>query len=324
MPAILWSIEARLRSAIASADWFLESNGSVQAFPSSTPIPHLFSVRFEPESYTNAVLALKFDHASRRLALEAYDWSRLGSELQSQKLGSSQPSRTSPLSLVTKPRPPVMRLAPRRIANLNRYTAIVNVVARRRATWDATVMASADEHQPQVALPEMTASELFSTLRLSFQVALKSPLVEAVDQKNTEAGSRPQPSPLRIQPASMLVLPDFAVAARGIRWCATNIWATVASASLPEQMCSGQGTSVSSLRSLQDLQDSLRIDSRAIRGSATMRLNPTPPAIGSDLDADSSPPGITLAHALPRRRGPKLPAVSSGICDLSALIVTSR
>ncbi len=324
-PAVLCSTESRLGSAIASADWFHESDSSVQAFPSSKPTPRLFSVRFEPELSMNDVPTLRVDQAVRRLALEVHDWSFVGSEWKSQKLASSQPSRTSPLSLVSKPRPPVTRLAPRSIPGLNRYTAIVNVNARRGDAWGATVSASADEHQPQFALPEVT-SELFSTLRLSPQVALKSPSMAPVDQKNTGAGSRPQPSPLRVQAASMLVRPGSRVAAGGIRWRASRVWATVASPSLPDpgivQMTpSGRETSVSSLRSLQD---ALRIDSGAVRESATMRVNPTPPAIGSDLDAQTSPPRIPLANALPRRRGPKLPGINSAIGDLSVLIVASR
>ncbi len=158
--------------------------------------------------------------------------------------------------------------------------------------------------------------------RLLTQAALKSPRIEAAVQRNTDAASRPHPSPLRAQPASMLVLPGSSISVNGIRWQATSEWAIVASPSLAKQGDVQVSASVeTSIASLRSLHAALRIDSGVIETSATLRLNPKPPAISLDLGDQTSAPGVPSANALPRRSGPKLPVVSSQPEDL---IVSGR
>ena len=317
LPMILWSTETWLRSAIASVGWFHESDCCAQAFPSGTPATRLFSIRFEPESFSLDVPALAFDHTVHRQALEACEWKTVlaGKEQEALRLARSQPSRTSPLSLVTKPQPFVTPLALRHMASLNQFTSIANPAARG-VTPSAAASASADEHQPIIALPHLTSSDLTFAGRLLSPAALKSPRVEPAEQ-NTDAGARPQPSPLRVQPASMLVLPGLSIPVGGIRWRVTRGWATVASPGLPKQgdvqVSSSAETSLSSVRSLAD---ALRVESGVTQKFATLRLSPKPPAISLDLGAQTSAPGVLAANALPRRRGPKLPVVTSQLDDL--------
>jgi hypothetical protein len=279
------------------------------------PASRVFSVRFEPEPFFMDVPTLGFDRAVRRSAFEVRESRGAEGEREAQKLVSSRSSRTSPLSLVTKPQPLSVRLPVRYLAKLNRFTTMVNVAAQGVSTSAAS--ASPDEHQPILALPQFTASRLSLTFRLSTQTAMKSPRVEATGQKDTDAASPPHPSPLRVQPASMLVLPGSSISVNGIRWQATSEWAIVASPSLANrgdvQVSASVETSVSSLRSLHA---ALRIDSGVIEGSATLRLNPEPPAISLDLGRQTSAPGVASANALPRRSGPKLPVVTSKLEDV--------
>ncbi len=317
LPVIRWSAETWLRSAIASVGWFHASDCSTQGFPSGAPATRLFSIRFEPEPFSMDVPALGFDGMVRKLALNVSEW-KTGLAAKAQEalsLARSQPSRTSPLSLVTKPQPLVTRLTLRYIRNLNQYTSIANPAARGVAP-SAAASASADEHQPMIALPKFTASDPTFSFRLLSPAALKSPPVELAEHKNTEAASRPHPSPLRIQPASMLVLPVLSIPVGGIRWRASSGWATVASQSLPKQGDVQVSSSATNSSSLRSLHAALRVDSAAIRGSATLRLNPKPPSISLDLGAQTSVPGVLAGNALPRRRGPKLPVVTAQLDDL--------
>jgi len=317
LPTIPWSTETWLRSAIASVGWFHESDCCAQAFPSATPATRLFSTRFEPESFSLGVPALAFDYTIRRQAFEACEWKTAlaGKEQEALRLERSQPSRTSPLSLVTKPQPLVTPLALRHIASLNQFTSIVNPAARG-VTPSAAASASEDEHQPIIALPQFTSSGLIFAFRLLSPAALKSSPVEPAE-RNTDAGPRPQPSPLRVQPASMLVLPGLSIPVGGIKWRVNSGWATVTSPSAPKQgdvqVSSSAETSLSSVRSLAD---ALRVESRVTQKFATLRLSPKPPAISLDLGAQTSAPGVLAANALPRRRGPKLPVVTSQLDDL--------
>ena len=318
LPTILWSTETWLRSSIASVDWFHESDSCAQAFPSEAPATRLFSLRFAPESFPLRVPTLAFEHIIRRQALEALEWKTAlaGTEREAQRLARSQPSRTSPLSLVTKPQPLVTPLAVRQIGKLNQFTSIANPTARG-VTPAATASASADEHQPMIALPQFTSSGLTFALRLWSPAALKSPPAEPAEHKNTEAGSRPQPSPLRVQPASMLILPGLSLPVGGIRWRASSGWATVASPSLlkqgDDQVSSSAETTLSSLRFTPG---ALRVESALTQEFLTLRLNPKPPAISLDLGAQTSAAGVLAANALPRRRGPTLPVVTSQLDDL--------
>jgi len=312
LPAIFWSSETWLRSAIACAGWFAESDCGVEAFPSAAPAPRVFSVRFEPEPFFQDLPALAWDQTVRRLAIEVCESTAkfAGGEPEAQRLASLKPSRTSPSKLVAKPKPLVSRLAVRYVVKLNPFTSIVNRAASGVAPR-SSVSPSADEHQPLVALPRIPSSGCSAAVCLFSPAALQPPRIEAADQRNTEARSRPHPSPLRNQPASMLVLPGLSLRHSGIVWRASR-WAKVAVMSLAKQgnvqVSSSEETDLLSLRSLQE---ALRIDPGSIRAAAALRLSPKPPAILLDLDAGTSNPGVPSANALPRRRGPRLPGVSS-------------
>jgi hypothetical protein len=318
LPAILWSAETWLKSAIASVGWFHESDCSMPAFPSGAPAARLFSIRFQVALFSTDVPVLGFDRVVHSLVQNACEWKTglPAKEQEALRLARSQPARTSPLSLVTKPRPLGTRLAARYIRSLNQFNSIANRGTRGVAP-SAAASASADEHQPIIALPKSTPFGLAFAFRLLSSAALKSPPVEPAEHKNTQAGSRPRPSPLRIQPASMLILPGWAIPVGGIRWRASGGWATIASPSLPKQtdiqVSSSAETSLSSLRCLAD---ALRVDSAVTQEFMTLRVNPRPPSISLDLGAQTSAPGIVAANALPRRRGPKLPVATSQLDDL--------
>ena len=320
-PVIPWSPETRLGSSIAYEGWFHPSDRAVEALAAMAPASRVFSIRFEPKPFSMDMPTLRFDRALRRPAFEAHEGRGAEGQRDVQRLAISRSSRTSPLSLVTKPQPLATRLAVRYIAKLNRFTSIVNVAANGVLPL-AAASASPGEHQPTLALPQVAASGLSLTFRLSTQGALKPPPIEAAGQKKTDAASRPHPSPLRVQPASMLVLPCFSSPVNGIRWRPRSQWAMVASSSLAKQggveVSASIETKVSSLRSLYD---ALRIDSGVIEGSATLRLDPKPPAISLDLGDQTLAPGVVSANALPRRSGPKLPVVSS---KLGGLLVSGR
>jgi hypothetical protein len=312
LPAILWSTETWLTSAIAYDGWFHASDCAALAFPSGAPATRVFSIRFAPKSFSSDVPALGFDRCARRLVLDACESKAklAGPEQEGQTLASSRPSRTSPSSLVARPGPCVTRFADRHIANLNQFTSIVNPAATGVAP-SASASASAEEHQPMLALPQFTALGLSFAFRQSLQATAKAPSIEFADREDADAGSRPHPSPVRAQPASMLVLPGSSSPVNNVKWGASAGWATVTSPSLSKQrdvrMSLSQETSVSSLR----------VGREQTQGLAPLHLNPRRPAISLDLGAQTCAPGVPTANALPRRRGPKLPVVTSELGELT-------
>jgi len=145
-------------------------------------------------------------------------------------------------------------------------------------------------------------------------------LNEPADSMESAAFSPPQPSPLRVQPASMLVQPGLSVPVRSRRWETRGKWATVASTSAPKpgqvQMSSSEHTVLSSLHSLAA---AIRPDRDE---SPTLHLHPRRPVISLDLGVQSPQPGVSAANALPRRTGPRLPGVTAG--QLDGLTVAGR
>ncbi len=121
-------------SAIAYAGWFHACDRVVQTLASTAPASRLFSVRFEPKPFSIDMPMLRFDRALRRPAFEAHEGRGAEGQRDAQRLAISRPSRTSPLSLVTKPQPLVTRLPVRYIARLNRFTSMVNMAAQGVST----------------------------------------------------------------------------------------------------------------------------------------------------------------------------------------------
>ena len=311
-PVFLWSAEAWLGSATASVGWFHETDCAVEALASGAPSARQFTIRFAAESFSLDRPALARDRISRQLALAVCEW-----KAEAQRLARSQPSRTSPLSLVARPQTGATTLAVRQVAKLNRFGSIVNP-ANGGAVASAFTSASVDEHKLAMSLPQLAGSELVFVSRLSSSASLKSPFLHPAQSKNPQDGSRPQPSPLRIQPASMLVLPGSTMTIRRIRWAASGGWAAVESPSLsklgPAHVSSSEQTTLSSLRCLAD---AVGADRNEVRESAVLRLNPKRPVIALDLGAQTSSHGVPAANALPRRSGPKLPVVKAQLDDLS-------
>jgi hypothetical protein len=310
-PVFLWSAEARLGSATASVGWFHETDCAVEALASGAPTARQFSIRFGPETFSKSVPALAGDRISRQLALAVCEW-----KAEAQRLARSQPSRTSPLSLVARPQTSATTLATRQVAKLNRFGSIVNP-ANGGAVTSALSSASVDEHKPAMSLPQLVGSGLVFVSRLSSSASLKSPFLQATQSKNPENASRPQLSPLRVQPASMLVLPGSSITIRRIHWMASGGWATVASPSLPKQehaVFSSKQAAPSSLRSLTDV---VGVDRNEMRESAALRLNPKRPVITLGFGAQTLTHGVPAANALPRRSGPKLPVVKVQLNDLT-------
>jgi hypothetical protein len=311
LPAILRSIETWLRSAVASVGWFHESDCPGQAFPSAGSATRLFSIRFAPESVQMDVPAIACDRTVRRVALDVCEGkSELAkSELEAQRLARARPSGSSPLSLVALPRPGLVPLAVRYVANLNQFTSVANP-AKPGAIPPGAASASADDHNPTITLPQFAGSGLSLASRLSSQAAFNSPPIGPSDQRDGGAGSHPRPSPVRVQPASMLVLPGSSIPVRRLRWVVSRRWATVVSPSLPKQdHVQSSSSEDGSLPSLPALADVLRVDPAVTRVSAILRLNPRRPPISLEIGAQPPACGVPAANALPRRRGPKLPVV---------------
>jgi hypothetical protein len=315
-PVFLRSAEAWLGSAAASVGWFHETDCAVEALAPGAPSARKFTIRFAPESFFRDTAALARDSISRQLALAVCEW-----KAEAQRLARSQPSRTSPLSLVARPQTGATTLTMRQVAKLSRFGSIVNP-AIRGVVASAIAPASVDAHECAISLPQLVASRLLFVSRLSSAPSLKSRFPEPSQSLNPEGASRTQPSPLRVQPASMLVLPGSSITIRRIRWAANGGWATVASPSLsklgPAQVSSSEQTTVSALRCLAD---AVGVDRNEMRESAALRLNPKRPVIALDLAAQTSSQGVPPANALPRRSGPKLPVVHA---QLDSLSVTRR
>jgi hypothetical protein len=318
LPVLFWSAETGLGSAIASSGWFREGDCVVETFPSAEPALRAFSIRFEPEPLRRDLPTLAWDRTVRRLVIEACESTAnfAGGEREAQRLVSSRPSGASPSKLVAKPRPLVTPLAVRYIIKLNRFTSMISRAASGVASG-SSISSFPDEHQPVIALPRITDSGWRAVVCVFSPAALQPSRIEAADQSNSDGRSRPHPSPLRTQPASMLVLPGLSLRHSGIGWRANRGWAIVACASLEKQgnvkVSPGDETNLLSLR---NLQEAVRVESGSIPGSATLRLSPKPPAISLEVGAGSSSPGVPSANALTRRRGPTLPAVSSQPDDL--------
>jgi hypothetical protein len=311
-PAFLWSAEAWLGSAAASVGWFHETDCAVQALASGAPSARQFSIRFAPESFSIDVPALARDRISRRLALAVCEW-----KAEAQRLARPQASRTSPLSLVARPRTCATTLPVRQVATLNRFSSIVNP-ANGGSVTSGLASAAVDEHKLAMSLPQLVGSGLVFVSRLPSSVSLKSPSLQPTLSENPDSASSPQPSPLRIQPASMLVLPGSSITIRRIRWVASGGWATVASPSLPKQELSALSSSEqTALTSLRSLADAVGVDRNETREFAALRLNPKRPVITLGFGAQTSTHGVPAANALPRRSGPKLPVAKAQLDDLT-------
>jgi hypothetical protein len=311
-PEILWSAEAWLGSADASVGWFRETDCDVPAIASGAPSARQFAIRFAPESFSINVPALARDRISRQLALAVCEW-----KAEAQRLARSQPSRTSPLSLVARPHTDGTILAGRKVAKLNRFGSIVNP-ANGGAVASGPVSAAVAEHELKMSLPQLVWSGPLLVSRLSSSASLKSPSLQPTQSKNPEGASSPQPLPLRIQPASMLVLPGSSITIRRIRWVASGGWATVASPNLPKQELSAVSSSEpTALSPLLSLADAVGVDRNEMREFAALRLNPRRPVITLGFGAQTSTHGVPAANALPRRSGPKLPVVKAHLDDLT-------
>ena len=300
-PAILWTSKTWLPSAIASVTWFHESDCISPAFPSAAAATSRRPLRFAPEPHRIQAPQMACDRRSRHFTLSACEW-----KLEVQGLARSRFLAPSPLSLVTRPRPCITLLAARSIATLTRFSSIANAAQRGPAASPATSALTA-EHMQMAALPGLPRS-LGAGVRSPVYAAVKWIPIGPAGPQGTGVADRPQPSPLRVQPASMLVMPRLSITVRRTRWAAKARWATVASPRQSRhdaiQLLSSEETSLPALRSLAD---ALTLDGTAVRDSAALRLHPGRPAISMELGAQTPAPGVLAANALPRRRGPTLP-----------------
>lgn len=302
LPTTIWSSQTWLKSAIAFADGLSEIDSATPAIPSGAPATRLFPIRFAPALFVLDLPAITRDRNANRFILEVCEW-----KSEAQRLAHSQPSRTSPLSLVVLPWPSPTPLVVRHVARRNKFTLIATPAASGILPSTAAA-GSADEHKPTLALPHSTGLGLSFVFKLTSQSALAPLPGQPIERKNPEIGSRPQPLPVRAQPASMLVLPVSCVLVRNVGWITKATWATVACDSLLKRdlptVTSHEPNSPASLRSLAD---AVRVDREE---SVNLRLNPRRPVISLDLGVQTSPHEVLAANALPRRRGPKLPIVT--------------
>lgn len=299
-PSTTW-----LRTAVASVGWFHESDCAGQVFPPVGPATRLFSIRFARESFRRAVPVIAFHRTTRQLTLEVCEW-RAGlarSEQADRELARFRPSGTSPLSLVALPD---LCIAPRAagfITTLDRFASITNPANRGVAP---SVAASAGEHKPAMSLPQSPALGLSFAFQLSSQAALKALPMEPVNCTLREAALRSNPTPVRAQPASMLVLPG-SIPVRGTAWRANVEWATLTSHSLQDRH-RFPISSPCSVSSLGCFADAVRVKPAVLPESATLRLNLGRPAIS--LVLGTSAHGVPIVNPLPKRGGPKLPVVT--------------
>jgi hypothetical protein len=287
LPAVLWWAETSLRSAVASIGWFHERDWAVQAIQPGAPASRLLVVRWASPWSFQAVPAIASNGLTRRLPMEACEWNP-----EAQRLSRSVPSRTSPLSLVARPQPGATRLAARSVAILRQFTSIVNPV-RRGVAAPPAASAFHEEHKPVMALPQFS-SGLPLAFRVSYTASPKYPAVDPSGQKNPGSVLRSQPSPVRAQPASMLVLPGMAAPWLGVNW-------PPGGKRVDEFM--KFSTEQDTFSSIELLAAALRDDSRRA-------------SISSASGAQTAPPRVPPANALPRRSGPKLPVTTPQIDDL--------
>jgi hypothetical protein len=302
-----WSTPTRLKVALAAAGRLQRTDCAPQLIPSAAQVPSLFSIRFGLRPFALKRPLISSDRAARRFSFKVLEWNA-----EVQRLARSQSSRTSPLSIVVLPRPFFPPTAVRHIASLNRFAAVVNS-NRIDLVSPALLSTLINEHKPALALPLFARLELVFAFRLTSQAALPSPLDQPIDRRTPAASSRPQPAPVRLQPASMLVLPSLAVPVGRIMWPMNVGWATVASGKFPQHeypRLSGESTSSSSLRSMAG---AVRIDRDQ---PAALSLKSKRPMIALDLGFQTSRHEVAAANALPRRRGPKLPVVTASHHDL--------
>jgi hypothetical protein len=276
-PVFLWSTKTRLRSGNASVGWFHESDRVEQSFQPVPPASRLFSLRFAPESFAIDAPVLAFDSTLRSVSDRVCD--QAGRDPKGQGLARSQPLGTSPLSLVALPRPLVTSLGVRCIANFNEVSSIANP-PKRGAAPRALAAESVTEQKLTIMLQPFTRSGAGFGFGVLSYAGKRSRGADPVAPQNAPAASGPRPSPVRTQPASMLVLPPLSTPVTSSNRSANVGWATVISS---------------------------RVSS------------PRRPALASDLGLQTSPPGVLAANALPRRRGPTLPVVTAELEEFTII-----
>jgi hypothetical protein len=276
-PVFVWPTKTRLRSGSASVGWFHESDGVEPSFQPGPPASGLFSLRFAPGSFNIDAAALAFDRTVRSLAVGVCEQVRR--DQKAQGLARSQPLGTSPLSLVALPRPLLTRLGIRCIANFNQVSSIANP-PKRGAAPRALAAESVTEQKLTTTLPPFTRSGVGFGFGISSYAEKKSRGADPVDLQNAPAASGPRPSPVRTQPASMLVLPPLSIPVGSSNRRPNVGWATVLSSKVS---------------------------------------NARRPALALDLGAQTSPPEVLAANALPRRRGPTLPVVTAELEEFTII-----
>ena len=321
LPGILWFTPTSLKSAIASLGWFRETDCAGLPIEPGPPSSRLIALRFAPESSKLGLPALARDGAACPVTLEVREWmsEMAKKESDARRLARKKPSPISPLSLVARPHPATTRLAARQIGNLRQFTSIVHTASLGIAP--AAQSASIEENKPAMKLPHF-GLDRSQVLRISSPATRKTPPLEAVSQQREGSETSPQPSPVRTQPASMLVLARTHTPSFSIQWGPSSRWATIISPSVPtgdevQLSSSEEGT----LSSLQLLADALRVDPEVTGELAAAGLKSRRPAISLAFGEQTTPPRVVAGNALPRRTGPKLPVVTGQLDDL---IVTSR
>ena len=276
-----------------------------QGFPSEVQAAYRTAMLLAQAEFDLANPVVGTSDVTQEVALERVDWqSRRG-------LSHSKPAPPSPLSLVALPKRYIVGMGQRRLARVRQFSGITNAAKPSLADKKAEP-GSHSERAPVVALPRFMHSGV--VLHFSFHRDAKTLPILAAERKSAAGGDR-NPSPLRMQPASMLVLPEFSIPFRNIQWQATTGWATITprlSRNDDQQVVSSHQDRA--MPSLERLADALRVDS----GTAPQgfRAQVQRVAMLLDLRIKPSAKDITPAHALPRRTGPRLPVVKARLNDL--------
>ena len=311
LPGIAASTKTRVPAAGVSSGWFQQTDSRTQSFQAGAPAERRLLVRFAPLGGRTCRPAIAFLRTARRLVFETREW-----KAEQEKLEHSRPSGTSPLALVVRPQMGIQRAAVQPGIAFREFASIASPAQRGPGPPDAACVSS-EEAKLTISLPGSANSQWRCAFLISRMLAAKSLAARPTDGPDAAIFVQ-SPAAFRVQPASMLVLPQSHTPSVKAKRVSSVGWATVSAASPPYENPAGVASSEEcSLPSLRRLSDALRIEGE----DPAPRLNPSQSAMSLESGIQTSPLGVPAANALPRRRGPQLPVVKA---QLGGLLIADR
>ena len=250
--------------------------------------------------------------AARQFTIEAFGSAdRRTRERNSDGISPCKPSAPRPLGLVARPRPRSVPISERHPANADRFTAIA-LAARTAAAGKLSLSPSIEDPNHATLLPQSADPVVALASPLLPDPVLTAFSVSTAVPNARRAPIAPTPTPQRVQPASMLVLPGSLLAyGANFTWVKRAGWATIIANGPGRERDGGLESS-----SLISFANALRVDPSSPQPSSELRLNPQRSAILLILGGKTRVPQVVAASALPRRRGPQLPSAAAQLDDL--------